>query len=314
MRARYSISRKSSGAARSDGRPWIAEGAAATSLPARGEETPSPSRLVAPTESSPAKTPSHPRLSWLGAVLLVALILAAEPVAALPNGAELNPVLGSSLNLGLAFTDSANRTAPLSTFAGGKPTLILLGYHRCPNLCGVAQLDLAEGLAASGMAPASYSVLFVSVDPEETPADASAAQGKLTQAATGLDLSAWHFLTGHSQALDSITSALGVTVRRAERGLYVHPVAVAATTSEGRLSRVITGLDYTPRDLRLAVVEASTGRIGSLGDRILLLCSSFDMATGRYTSAVMAGLRLATIATLIALGVGVLALARRGRA
>jgi protein SCO1/2 len=248
------------------------------------------------------------------AAVVAALLLASAPANALPNGAELNPILGSTLDLHLAFTDSANRKAPLSAFTDGKPSLILLGYHRCPNLCGLAQLDLAEGLAAAAMAPASYSVLFASVDPEETPADALAARGKLEQASTGIDLSAWHFLSGDRHAVDALTSALGATVRPSERGLYVHPIAVAAITGEGRLSRLITGLDYTPRDLRLAIVEASAGRIGTLGDRILLLCSSFDTATGRYTDVVMAGLRLASLATLIALGAGILLLARRGRA
>jgi protein SCO1/2 len=250
-----------------------------------------------------------------GAILLVLLVLLAllPPAAraAVPTPA-FTPALGTRIETGLTMTDDRGRTAPLATFLGGKPAFLLFGYDRCPGLCGVAQASLAEALAQTGLGGDRYSVIFASIDPREMPADARAARQKLAEALPSADLSAWHFLTGPPDSIGALDRAAGLTVSALPgRDLYVHPVATLVLTPDGRISRAFGGLDYAARDLRLALVEASAGRLGTLADRLTVLCSSFDPATGRYSGAVMLGLRIAGLATLGLMGVALLVLRRR---
>jgi protein SCO1/2 len=246
--------------------------------------------------------------------LLVAILVATFPAWA-SSGAALEPRLGTAVDPDLAFTDATGRHDRLDRFTAGKPALVLPGYHRCLGLCGVAERDLAEALAATRLPPDSYTVLFASVDPSETPADATAARSKLADAAPGVDLANWHFITASSPAVAAtLESALGISVQPRERGLYVHPIAVAALTADGRLSRVLSGLDYAPRDLRLALIEASQNRLGTLVEHILLFCGAFNQTAGRYTGAVMLGVRAGGILALIVLVGGLVLLARPRRA
>src|SRR5581483_4799971 len=137
--------------------------------------------------------------SVIRTMLFVALCMAALPAQA-STGAALQPRLGTAIDPNLAFTDATGQQQRLAALIGGKPALVLPGYHRCPGLCGVAQRDLAEALAATKLPPQSYTVLFASIDPAETPADATAARTKLADAAPGADLASWHFLIAGNPA------------------------------------------------------------------------------------------------------------------
>jgi len=246
---------------------------------------------------------------------LFAARLNVTAAAQLSAATGLKPLIGIAVDPNLVFADATGRRDRLATFTEGKPTLILPGYHRCPGLCGVAERDLAEALTTTGLPPDSYTVLFASIDPTETPADATAAHDRLAEAAPCATLGDWHFVTVGSGAVAStLESALGISVQPKERGLYVHPVALAALTADGRLSRVLSGLDYRPRDLRLAVVEASENRLGTFGEHILLLCGAFNPATGHYTDVVMIGVRASGILALIVIAGGIMLMVRRGRA
>lgn len=242
-------------------------------------------------------------------LLLCAAWSSSASVAKLP---ELQPEIGRHADLGLALTDADERHAALSEFMGGRPTLLLLGYHRCPNLCGVAQLGLARSLAKSGLSPDEYSVVFASIDPSETPADARKARTRLQSTLGGGALSAWHFIVGSAPQVAALQRLAGASAEKVpDSAFYIHPVAISTLTADGRVARVLPGLDVAPRDLRLAIVEASKGKLGTLGEHVLLLCSGFDPATGRYTSAVMLGVRSAGAATLVLLGSLILVSFRR---
>jgi protein SCO1/2 len=244
------------------------------------------------------------------ALLLVLGIVTGASAATRP---DFTPVIGSQLDLGLRLTDENGAAASLATYTAGKPSLILFGYHRCPNLCGVAQLDLGEALKKTGLAPGSYGVLFVSIDPQETSADAAAARAKLHAADADLDLASWHFLVADAPTLATLEQAVGLTVTRTNRDLYVHPVAVSALTPDGRLSAVLSGLDYPSSELRQAIVAASAGKLGTLGEHILLLCSAI-LGIGRYTGAAFLAMRILAVCTMLALGGLVVIAARRRRA
>jgi protein SCO1/2 len=246
------------------------------------------------------------RLAFFLLALLPATARATVPVPA------FTPVPGAQLDAGLVFRDETGRSAPLATFLGERPTLLLFGYDRCPGLCGVAEMDLAEALDRTGIAPDRYRVLLASIDPGEQPEDARAARARLADALPAADLSGWHFLTGQPEPVGSLAAAAGLSVSALPgRDLYVHPVATLVLTPDGRISRAFGGLDYDPRDLRLALVEASAGRLGTLAERLTLLCSSFDPATGRYSGAVMLGLRIGGLASLVLLGAALVMLRRR---
>jgi protein SCO1/2 len=243
---------------------------------------------------------------WLWLLFLPSATQAAVPTPAFA------PAAGSRLDMSLVFRDETGRNAPLAAYLDARPTLLLFGYHRCPGLCGVAQMDLAEALAGTGIDRDRYRVVFASIDPDEAPDDARAARAKLAEALPAADLSGWHFLTGEAEPVGALDRSAGLTVSALPgRDLYVHPVATLVLTPDGRISRAFGGIDYDARDLRLALVEASAGKLGTLGDRLAVLCSSFDPSTGRYTGAVLLGLRIAGIASVALLAAALLVLKRR---
>lgn len=243
-------------------------------------------------------------------VLFVALApIAAGAAVPVPAFA---PVVGTQVDTGLAFRDETGRIGPLSAFTDGRPAVVLFGYDRCPGLCGVAEVSLTETLAATGLAADRYRVLFASIDPGEAPHDALAARAKLADALPSADLSGWRFLTGASGSVSALAAAAGLTVSALPgRDLYVHPVATLVLTPDSRIARAFGGLDIEARDLRLALVEASSGKLGTILDRLTLLCSGFDPATGRYSGAVMLGIRIGGIAGVVLLGLALVMLRRR---
>jgi protein SCO1/2 len=245
---------------------------------------------------------------WL-ALLLALLPATASATVPVPS---FVPVPGTPIDTSLVFRDETGTSAPLAAFLDGRPALLLFGYDRCPGLCGVAEVGLAEAAAKTGLDAGRYRIIFASIDPGERPDDARAARQKLTDALPAADLSPWRFLTGAAGSVAALDRAAGLSASALPgRDLYVHPVATLVLTPDGRISRAFGGIDFAARDLRLALVEASAGRLGTLADRLTVLCSGFDPATGRYSGAVMLGVRIAGLATIGAMGIVLLVLRRR---
>jgi protein SCO1/2 len=234
------------------------------------------------------------------ALLLGLLLLIATPALADVERPEFDPQLGRQVDLGMPLTDSAGHAETLGQFIGGKTALILFGYHNCPNQCGIAQEVIATTLVKTGLAP-SVAPLFITLAPEETPADAAGAKARLV-ASAGPAADQWQFLSG--DGVVTLGEAFGIGAKaRADIQQYVHPVAVYTLTPDGRISHVLPGLDLTANDLRLALVEASQDQLGTVIDHIMLWCSGYDVAAGRYTAPVIGMLRLGAIATVL-LGLG----------
>ncbi|MDN2566030.1 SCO family protein [Aquibium sp. A9E412] len=249
---------------------------------------------------------------WL-AILLV--LVAAAPAAADPAGRPaLAPRIGTAIDLAARFETADGRRASLRGLLDGRPALLVLGYNACRNMCGVTQQAVAAELQDSGLAPDGYRALFVSIDATEGPAEARAMRGKVAEATDAAGLSAWRFLTDGDGAGAALAETLGVTFERRPRtGEFAHPIAVFAFTPDGRLARVLPAATFRARDLRLALVEASQGRLGTLGDRVFLLCAGFDESKGRYTPVVWAAVQAGGLVTLGALGLGIVLMARRRR-
>jgi protein SCO1 len=211
---------------------------------------------------------------------------------------------GAQVPLDLAFRDEVGQAAPLRHYFAGRPVVLTLNYFHCPNLCSMMLERLADGLRSVPLtAGEQYTVLTVSIDPRETPALAAEKRSTTLRGFPGEDGADWHFLTGSEPAIEQLTGAVGFHyLYDAEEDEYVHPAVLVVLTPDGQVSRYLYGLDYTPNDLRLALVEAGQQRIGSLVDRVLLLCYHYDPVTGRYTPVVLGAVRLASLGTLLGFG------------
>ncbi len=250
-------------------------------------------------------------------LLLAALLFAAPAMAALTEAelaaVELAPPPGAHLPLDLPLVDEANRAATPAQVLAGRPGVLIMADYTCTTLCGTALTMAAAALGETGLRPGlDYTLLVLGINPRDGPADAAAMKAAQL-GATPLAASA-RFLSGDAGTLAAAQAALGYRAAYdAARDQYAHPLGALVLAADGRVSRALGGLDLQPDALRLALVEASAGRLGSLGERLRLLCYGFDAAHGIYTGFVKQALTAGTLATLVSLGAFMLALSRRRR-
>ena len=239
--------------------------------------------------------------------LLAALCLLAASAAHAAERPSFDPKLGAQLTLDRELIDASGRKQTLGETLDGRPALVIFGYDKCPNLCGLTQQAVASDLRKTSLRPSDYRALFISIDPGETPADAATAQEDIASATGPAGLPAWRFLTSRDGAGAALAREAGITFDR-RKGIdqFVHPIAVIALTPSGRISQVLPALSFTPRDLELALVEASANRLGTIADHVFLLCAGFDSSKGQYTPAIWAALKVASLVTLFGLGATVL--------
>jgi protein SCO1/2 len=213
--------------------------------------------------------------------------------------------LNEQVPLDLRFRDESGNEVRLGDYFGDKPVILTLVYYECPMLCTLVLNGLVSSLRALSFdVGEQFSIVTVSFDPKETPA--LAAEKKRTYldeyrrpgAADG-----WHFLTGDAEAIAALTRAVGFEYRYdAERDEYAHAAAIEVLTPAGKIARYFYGVEYAPRDLRFALIEATEERIGSAVDELLLYCYHYDPSTGRYSAAVMNFVRLGGALTVIGIG------------
>ena len=245
-----------------------------------------------------------------------ASVAAAQPSGPLPvpppgqAAAEQIPILrevgidqklDAALPLDLPFADDAGRDVVLRQYFGQRPVVLVFAYYECPMLCTMVLNGVTGSIEAlSFNAGRDFEVVVVSIDPGETPS--MAAERKRTflrrygreQADAGV-----HFLTGREASIRALTDAAGFRYAYDEAiDQYAHPAALTVTTADGRVSRYLFGIDFAPRDLRLALVEASNNVLGSVVDRVLLLCYHYDPSTGKYGAATINAVRVGFIATV----------------
>jgi len=225
--------------------------------------------------------------------------------------------LNTRIPLDLEFVDQDGRRMRLRDyFDGRRPVLLTLNYFRCPMLCGLILNGLLDGLQQlDWTAGQNFRVLTVSFDPLETH-DLAALKRQNYLAAYGRPAAAagWDFLTGPPQAIQALLDATGFPVRWNDRRKeFIHPACVFVLTPDGRLSRYLYGVYFAPQTLRLSLVEASEGKIGTTVDHILLFCFHYDAAGRRYALAAMNLVRAGGLLTLLVLGGFLTLLWRRER-
>lgn len=248
---------------------------------------------------------------WFHRVTLASLLSFAAAASA--NGGAPPPGLRDvgieqrldhAVPLDLEFRDESDNRVKLGDFFGQKPVLLSFVYYRCPMLCPMALDGLVRSLRPlSWNVGDEFEIVTVSINEHETPAQAAETKRKII-ASYGRDHAAagWHFLAGEGDSGRLLAEAVGFHFRYdAANDQFAHATGLFVLTPLGRISRVLFGVDYTPRDVRLALVEASQQKIGTLADQLLLFCYHYDPATGKYGPAAMAGVRIGAVLTLAGL-------------
>jgi protein SCO1/2 len=271
-------------------------------------------------------------LSAVGLLLLAAFCAppgasaqyAQPPVGPVPTGNStqilkqvgIDQKLNNQLPLDLKFRDEYGRDVRLGDyFQDGRPVVLSLVYYECPMLCNQTLNGLVGALDAVPFTPSKdFEVVTVSFDPREGPELAAAKKEtylrrfKHEGAQNG-----WHFLTGDKDSIDRLAEATGFHyVWDDESKQFAHASAIMVATPEGKLSHYFYGIEYSPKDLRLALVESSKGQIGSPVDALILYCYHYDPTTGKF-ALVMSVVRAAGVLTVLGIAALILFLVRRTR-
>jgi protein SCO1/2 len=228
----------------------------------------------------------------------------------------LDQKLNEQIPLDLEFLDETGRTVKLREYFGTKPVILSLVFYECPMLCNQVLNGLVGSLKAQSFtAGQEFDVLTVSFDPREGPELARAKKLSYMQRyqRPGAE-KGWHFLTGDQKSIEALTRAVGFRYYYdAQTNQFAHASGIMVLTPEGRLARYFYGIDYAPKDLRLALVESSAGKIGSPVDQLLLYCYHYDPVTGRYGPVVINIIRLGGLLTIAGVALLLFFLRRRAR-
>lgn len=193
---------------------------------------------------------------------------------------------GDIIPLDLVFTNEYGDTVRLSDyFNQGKPVILTLAYYECPMLCTLVLNGMSDGIRVLGWPPGDkFGMITVSIDPRESP-ELAAGKKKIYLDNLSLPMKddGWAFLVGEESQSKALADAIGFKYFYDEKTKqYAHPAAAFVITEDGRISRYLYGIEYKPRDLKLALMEASAGKIGSTIDRIILYCFHYDPQAGGY--------------------------------
>ena len=241
-------------------------------------------------------------------LLLFAAALPAQNKNQLPpqlRDVGIDQKLDAQVPLDLAFRDETGRAVRLGDYFGKRPVVLSLVYYDCPMLCTLVLNGMVRGLRAIPFEPGKdFEAVTVSFDPHETPALAAAKKRTYLDRYRRPGAEAgWHFLTGGEASIRPLTQAVGFRYTYdPEIKQFAHASGIMLLTPEGRVSRYFYGLEYSARDMRLGLVEASANKIGSPVDQVLLYCFHYDPVTGKYGMVIMNTVRMAGVATVLALG------------
>jgi protein SCO1/2 len=239
-----------------------------------------------------------------------------SPTADLIRAIGIEQHLGAQLPLDAVFRDERGREVKLGDYFGSQPVVVMLVYYRCPMLCTQV---LTGFLKSSQAVPLEigrdFQVVTVSFDPRETSELAAEKKSNYVRAYRREGAArGWHFLTGDRESIGRLTEAVGFRYQFDEKsGQFAHASGIALATPAGKLSRYFYGIEYEPDDLRLGLVESSSGRVGSVVDQVLLLCYHYDPLTGKYGLAISNALHIAGVLTVLLLGGFLFAMYRRER-
>jgi protein SCO1 len=259
-----------------------------------------------------ARIPTTVRLHFRATVSCLLGVLALSTLLAPPAGSHdpqdlvfeqvgVEERLGQLIPAELYFQDQAGRTVQLSSYFTGEPVILTLNYYACPTLCPLVFRNLAQTLGGLGKLSLGkdFRIVTVSINPDESPAlarEKSAATYAMLAGASDTG-SNWPFLRGTLPTISRLAQSVGVRYTRLKNGELAHPNVLVIVTPERRISRYLYGLEQRPQDLKLALIEATDGKIGPsrLINQALLYCFHYDPVGRKY---VLFASRLMTVVML----------------
>jgi protein SCO1/2 len=254
--------------------------------------------------------------------LPLALVASLAPAPAGPTPVPGNDVsvanrLGERVPQDVQLVDHRGRPVlSRELFDGRRPVVLVPAYFRCPMLCGLAIEGAAEAMRSLELEPGvDFRVATVSFDPRDGSPDAERARARAVDLHGGsIADDEWPFLTGEGGEPERLLHAIGFRwAWDDDTEQYAHGSAIFVASPDGKLTRVLHGLQYEPLDLRLALIEAGEGRVGSFAEQLVLTCYRYDPATRRYGFWVFGFLRIAGVVLLSVLGLGLAVVVRRER-
>ena len=242
---------------------------------------------------------------------------AATNLPTILQNVTFRPELNAQMPLETAFTDESGKSVQLAQyFHQQKPVLLAFVYYGCPMLCTQLEQGVVGSLRMLSFNPGrDYDVVFLSFDDRDTP-EMAAAKKK-----TSLDhfrrpetAAGWHFLTGSKESIASISNAANFRFNYdSKNNLFAHASGIMLLTPDGRISRYFYGVEFPGRDLRLGLVDASQGKIGTPVDKMLLFCFQYDPSTARYSATILSIMRLMAVGTVAGLLLMILIFRRRDK-
>jgi protein SCO1/2 len=227
------------------------------------------------------------------------------------------PQLNAQIPLDLPFVDENGSNVQLRDYFKQKPVVLAFVYYGCPMLCNQVEQGVVGSLRMLSFTPGrDYEVVFVSFDPRESP-DLAAEKKKsaLSHFNRPETASGWHFLSGTKESIDAATKAANFRYSfDAKNNLFAHASGIMLLTADGRISRYFYGVEYPGRDMRLGLVDASAGKIGTPIDRVLLFCYQYDPSLATYSASILKVIRLAGMLTVLCIVGGILIFRRRDAA
>jgi protein SCO1/2 len=267
---------------------------------------------------TPSARPHRIYKAALFAVMTIAssLPVRAQSISPITREIGIDQRLDQQLPLDLQFRDETGKTVRLSEYFGRKPVILTFAYYECPMLCTLVLNGTLKAMRAISLdLGTDFEAVNISINPRETPALAAAKRELYVReyGRPGAEDS-WHFLTGDEASIHRATQAAGYRyVYDPRTGLYSHASGIMVLTPDGKFARYFYGLEYSARDLRLGLVEAASGRIGSPVDQVLLLCFHYDPISGKYGLLITRVIQVVGTATALALGGLIFVMFRRDR-
>jgi protein SCO1/2 len=221
------------------------------------------------------------------------------------QGVDIEERLNAQVPMGATFLDQDGKTVRMSDFLNqGKPVVLALVYYECPMLCGLILGGMARGMKETGLELGKdYTALSISFDPREKAAQGFVRQKHYLQSFDKADRKdVWPFLVGQEKEIRSVTDAVGFHYKfDEETKQYAHGAAILVLTPDGRVSRYLYGVEFPGRDLRLAIVEAASGKVGTSFDRFLLTCYRYDPVARKYVPYALGMVRAGALLVLFGL-------------
>jgi len=225
-----------------------------------------------------------------------------------------DPQLNAPIPLDAAFTDEMGTPVRLRDYSGKKPIVLVFVYFNCPMLCSQVEQSVVGTLKMISFNPGTdYQVVFLSFDPSDTPDAALTKKHEaMSRFARPATQAGWHFLTGSKESIDAVTKAANFRFSYDEKTkVFAHASGILLLTPDGRISRYFFGVEYPPSNVRLGLVDASAGKIGTPVDHFLLFCYQYDPTKARYSATILTVVRMGAVATLLCIAIGFVIFRRR---